>query len=66
MRRKGCDEREKMGNRRIDRVRKKRVGCDVGVWKRGAKREEVPSLVPLGVIGSWTANLSQLNQQQQR
>lgn len=27
---------------------------------------EVPSPAPSGVIGSWTANLSQLNQQQQR
>lgn len=27
---------------------------------------EAPSPVPSGVIGSWTANLSQLNQQQQR
>lgn len=28
--------------------------------------EEAPGPTPSGVIGSWTANLSQLNQQQQR
>ena len=32
----------------------------------GEKREEAPSPAPSGVIGSWTANLSQLNQEQQR
>lgn len=30
------------------------------------KSGEAPSPTPSGVIGSWTANLSRLNQQQQR
>lgn len=47
-------------------IEQKKAGCDVEVWRKGGEGEEAPSLAPSGVIGSWTANLSQLNQQRLR
>lgn len=55
------EQKERQGGRKQNKA-----GCNVGVWRRGGEGEEAPSLAPSGVIGSWTTNLSQLNQQRPR
>lgn len=41
-------------------------GCWLRRTVRRGRRKGEDGAEPSGVIGSWTANLSQLNQQQQR
>lgn len=59
-------EMEEEQQERRGGIKQNNAGCDVEVWRRGEEGEEAPSLAPPGVIGSWTANLSQLNQQRLR
>lgn len=59
-------EMEEERQERRGGIKQNKAGCDVEVWRRGEEGEEAPSLAPSGVIGSWTANLSQLNQQRLR
>lgn len=63
----GSEQEERQGEKKAKKMKGETVaGSDAGVWRRGREGEEAPSPAPSGVIGSWTANLSQLNQQQQR
>lgn len=64
----GGRQEEREGEEKTESKMKAEIvaGSDAVGWRRGREREEAPSPAPSGVIGSWTANLSQLNQQQQR
>ena len=66
--RKGDTGKEKVRGENKNKMRGEIVaGLDAGGWRRGGEEGgEAPGPAPSGVIGSWTANLSQLNQQQQR